>query len=235
MTDAATAARDQPLIAIDVVPMSFTTADGLRVATARRPYAPFAGREALPGVLLDAAERLVDGAGRALRTKTGIEAAAVRHLAQVGAFDGPSRDPRDAAISIAFLAVVARLWTERPAVAAGRRSRGVEAGRRSAAVWRPVDGAEPGLPFDHDTIVAAAVDQVRTRLWRDVPLTRALLGEVFPTSAAAQLHAALHGSAPDAGNLNRSLRTNPALVRATVPATASTRGGRPPATWTWAD
>ncbi|MEK6311227.1 MAG: NUDIX domain-containing protein [Curtobacterium sp.] len=217
MTDAATAARDQPLIAIDVVPMSFTTADGLRVATARRPYAPFAGWEALPGVLLDAAERLVDGAGRALRTKTGIEAAAVRHLAQVGAFDGPSRDPRDAAISIAFLAVVA------PAVDG------------APELWRPVDGAEPGLPFDHDTIVAAAVDQVRTRLWRDVPLTRALLGEVFPTSAAAQLHAALHGSAPDAGNLNRSLRTNPALVRATVPATASTRGGRPPATWTWAD
>ncbi|KTR07785.1 hypothetical protein NS184_07220 [Curtobacterium luteum] len=197
--------------------MSFTSTDGLRVATARRPYAPFAGREALPGVLLDAAERLVDGAGRALRTKTGIEAAAVRHLAQVGAFDGPSRDPRDAAISIAFLAVVA------PAVDG------------PLALWRPVDGAEPGLPFDHDTIVAAAVDQVRTRLWRDVPLTRALLGEVFPTSAAAQLHATLHGSAPDAGNLNRSLRTNPALVRATVPATASTRGGRPPATWTWAD
>uniref|UniRef100_UPI00292DFB4F hypothetical protein n=1 Tax=Clavibacter michiganensis TaxID=28447 RepID=UPI00292DFB4F len=76
---------------------------------------------------------------------------------------------------------------------------------------------------------------VRTRLWRDVPLTRALLGEVFPTSAAAQLHAALHGSAPDAGNLNRALRTNPVLVRATAPATAGTRGGRPPATWTWTD
>ncbi|WJY01355.1 hypothetical protein [Curtobacterium sp. 458] len=217
MTDAASAARDQPLIAIDVVPVSFTTAHGLRVATARRPYAPFAGREALPGVLLDAAERLVDGAGRALRTKTGIEAAAVRHLAQVGAFDGPSRDPRDAAISIAFIAVV---------------TPGVDA---PPTVWRPVDGAEPGLPFDHDTIVRTAVDQVRTRLWRDVPLTRALLGELFPTSAAAQLHTALHGSAPDAGNLNRSLRTNPALVRAEASSAATTRGGRPPATWTWVD
>lgn len=217
MTDAVSADRDQPLIAIDVVPMSFTTSDGLRVATARRPYAPFAGREALPGVLLEAAERLVDGARRALRTKTGIGAAAVRHLAQVGAFDGPSRDPRDAAISIAFIAVT---------------TPGVDA---PPAVWRPVDGAEPGLPFDHDAIVRTAVDQVRTRLWRDVPLTRALLGDVFTTSAAAQLHTALHDSAPDAGNLNRSLRTNAALVRATEPAAASTRGGRPPATWTWAD
>ncbi len=145
MTDAPTAARDQPLIAIDVVPVSFTDGDGLRVATARRPYAPYAGREALPGVLLDAAERLADGARRALRTKTGIEAAAVRHLAQVGAFDGPSRDPRETAISIAFTAVV---------------TPGVDAG---LAVWRPVDGGDQGLPFDHDTIVRAAVDQLRTR------------------------------------------------------------------------
>lgn len=217
MTDAATVARDQPLIAIDVVPVSFTTADGLRVATARRAYDPFAGLEALPGVLLDAAERLEDGARRALRTKTGIDAAAVRHLAQVGAFDGPSRDPRDAAISIAFLAVVAP---------------GVDA---PSAVWNPVGGAERGLPFDHDTIVRAALDQVRTRLWRDVPMTRALLGDVFPTSAAAVLHAALHGTAPDAGNLNRALRTNPALVRADASPTSTGRGGRPPATWTWTD
>ncbi len=106
MTDVPSAARDQPLIAIDVVPVSFTVAEGLRVATARRAYDPYAGREALPGVLLDAAERLADGARRALRTKAGIGTGAVRHLTQVGAFDGPSRDPRETAISIAFTAVV---------------------------------------------------------------------------------------------------------------------------------
>lgn len=217
MTDAATAARDQPLIAIDVVPVSFTIADGLRVATARRAYDPYAGREALPGVLLDAAERLADGARRALRTKAGIASGSVRHLAQVGAFDGPSRDPRETAISIAFTAVV---------------TPGVDGG---TAVWHPLGGGALGLPFDHDAIVRAALDQVRTRLWRDVPMTRALLGDVFPTSAAAALHAALHGAAPDAGNLNRALRTNPALVRTEAAPASAGRGGRPPATWTWTD
>ncbi|WIE75397.1 NUDIX hydrolase [Curtobacterium sp. MCSS17_007] len=217
MTDAPSAARDQPLIAIDVVPVSFTTADGLRVATARRAYDPYAGREALPGVLLDAAERLVDGAQRALRTKADIGPGAVRHLAQVGAFDGPSRDPRETAISIAFTAVVAP---------------GVDGG---TAVWHPLGGGDLGLPFDHDAIVRAALDQVRTRLWRDVPMTRALLGDAFPTSAAAALHAALHGTAPDAGNLNRALRTNPALVRSEAAPASTGRGGRPPATWTWTD
>lgn len=217
MTDAAAAARDQPLIAIDVVPVSFTTGSGLRVATARRPYDPYTGLEALPGVLLDGAERLAEGAQRALRTKTGIDAAAVRHLAQVGAFDGPARDPRDAAISIAFLAVVAPPSDDGP------------------AVWRTTAGDEPRLPFDHDAIIRTALDQVRTRLWRDLPLTRALLGEVFTTTDAAQLHTALHGAPPDPGNLNRALRTNPALERTGAVPAHDGRTGRPPATWTWRD
>ncbi|WP_439692898.1 hypothetical protein ACRQ4B_01155 [Curtobacterium sp. SP.BCo] len=215
MTDAPSAARDQPLIAIDVVPMSFTAGDGLRVATARRPYDPYAGLEALPGVLLDGTELLADGARRALRTKAGIDAAAVRHLAQVGAFDGPDRDPRSTAISVAFAAVVAAPSTG------------------GSVVWRGPGQGEPRLPFDHDAIIAAALDHVRTRLWHDLPLTRALLGDTFSTADVARLQTELTGVTPDPGNTNRALRTNPALVRADAPARAAGRGGRPPATWTW--
>lgn len=221
MTDGAVAARDQPLIAIDVVPMSFTAGDGLLVATARRPYDPYAGQEALPGVLLDGTELLTDGARRALRTKTGIDDASVRHLAQIGAFDGPERDPRSTAISIAFVAVVA--------------GSGGGTGAASSAVWRDPAQAEPGLPFDHDRIIQAALDHVRTRLWRDLPLTRALLGTQFTTADASRLQTAVTGVAPDPGNLNRALRTNGALVRASATTTSGQRGGRPPVSWTWAD
>ncbi|WP_422873515.1 NUDIX domain-containing protein [Curtobacterium sp. RRHDQ66] len=215
------AARDQPLIAIDVVPMSFTAGDGLRVATARRPYDPYAGQEALPGVLLDGTELLTDGARRALRTKTGIDDASVRHLAQIGAFDGPDRDPRSTAISIAFVAVVA--------------GSGGGTGAAPSAIWREPARAEPSLPFDHDRIIEAALDHVRTRLWRDLPLTRALLGTRFTTADASRLQTAVTGVAPDPGNLNRALRTNAALVRATATTTSGLRGGRPPVSWTWAD
>ncbi|ROP72311.1 NUDIX domain-containing protein [Curtobacterium sp. PhB115] len=215
MTDAGPATRDQPLIAIDVVPMSFAGADGLRVATARRAYAPFAGLEALPGVLLQGSEILQDGARRALRTKAGIEAAAVRHLAQVGAFDGPDRDPRSTAISIAFLAVV-------------------DPAANADATWHDTTASLPlGLPFDHDRIVDAALEHARLRLWSDLPLTRALLGDPFTTADAARLRTALTGTPPDPGNLNRMLRTNPALTRVEAPAAAGPRGGRPPAAWTW--
>jgi len=223
VTDAPSAARDQPLIAIDVVPMSFTASDGLRVATARRPYDPYAGLEALPGVLLDGAELLADGARRALRTKAGIDAASVRHLAQIGAFDGPDRDPRSAAISVAFVAVATPPTGGGPAI-----------WRRTAVRRRP-DQDDPSLPFDHDAIIAAALDHVRTRVWRDLPLTRALLGATFTTSDAALLQAELTGVTPDPGNTNRALRTNPALVRSDAAAATAPRGGRPPATWTWTD
>ncbi|WP_144711426.1 NUDIX hydrolase [Curtobacterium pusillum] len=226
MTGAPTAARDQPLIAIDVVPVSFAAGSGLRVATAPRQYAPYVGQEALPGVLLAPAERLADGARRALRSKAGIDAAAVRHLAQIGAFDGPERDPRSTAISVAFAAVV-----DPSAVGPG----GGGAVDRPSSVWRLPDQGEPRLPFDHDTIIRAALEHVRTRIWRDLPLTRALLGEVFTSSDAAQLQTALTGTAPDPGNTNRALRTNPALVRADAPSSVAGRGGRPPVTWTWVD
>jgi 8-oxo-dGTP diphosphatase len=239
VTEAAPAAiRDQPLIAVDVVPVTFGAvgssrtagAGGLRVATAARRYDPFVGREALPGVLLDGAELLADGARRALRTKTAVDAAAVRHLAQIGAFDGPDRDPRSAAISVAFLAVVA---PASPAPAPGTSA---------GTVWHDVADLPLGLPFDHDRIIAAALDHARTRLWSDVPLTRALLGEHFTTPDAARLTVALTGVAPDPGNLNRALRTNPALTRLDAPAEGDAlgpvrrgRGGRPPAAWTWSD
>jgi ADP-ribose pyrophosphatase YjhB (NUDIX family) len=255
VTDAAPAAiRDQPLIAVDVVPVTFGTAPsgagGLRVGTATRRYEPFVGREALPGVLLDGAELLADGARRALRTKTAVDAAAVRHLAQIGAFDGPDRDPRSAAISVAFLAVVA------PDVVAGSDpdvSAAVAVPAPVAVpvpvagtVWHDVADLPLGLPFDHDRIIAAALDHARTRLWSDVPLTRALLGERFTTPDAARLTVALTGVAPDPGNLNRALRTNPALTRVDAPTDGDAgsaaaggvrrgRGGRPPAAWTWSD
>lgn len=215
MTAGPAAGRDQPLIAIDVVPVAFTADRGLVVATARRAYDPYAGLEALPGVLLDGSELLADGARRALRTKAGVDAPAVRHLAQVGTFDGPDRDPRSTAISVSFVAVL------RPGAADG-----------DDITWTSI-GALSGLPFDHDRIVRAAAEHMRTRLWGDRPMTSALLGDPFPTTAASRLVADLTGAAPDPGNLNRALRTNPDLDRANPPADRAARGGRPPAYWSW--
>jgi len=73
-------------------------------------------------------------------------------------------------------------------------------------------------------------------LWRDLPLTRALLGETFSTAEAARGERELAASAgrpePDTSNLGRSFAKNPLLEKSA--SAAEPRGkGKPPAVWTW--
>jgi 8-oxo-dGTP diphosphatase len=206
----ATPGYPQPLIAIDVVPVSYTRADGWRVATAEREFDPFAGRQALPGVLLAKGETLESAAKRALQTKAGISKIAVRHLAQVGAFDSPDRDPRREAISVAFTAVI-------------------DPGASTTAVW----GAEPlGLPFDHDRIVGAARVACRQRLWSDLEFTRAMTGDEFSAAEAAALTLAVTGQEPYRTNLARFLESTPGLEQ--TEHRQHVGRGRPSVVWRWA-
>lgn len=204
----ASAAIDQPLIAIDVVPVSFSTAEGLGFGLAERQFAPYEGRLALPGVLLAAGERLRHAAYRALDAKAGVPVDQVRYLTQIGAFDGPGRDPREHAISIAFVAVIAR-----------------DAGNLA---W---EQSPEGLPFDHGTIIAAARDQLAPRLFADEALTRALLGDRFTTSQAVKLAHEVTGVAPRRTSLTRSFSENRSLRRADAVVTGAT--GRPAKLWEW--
>jgi 8-oxo-dGTP diphosphatase len=206
--------RQQPLIAIDVVPVAYDSrTTELLFGTAERQYEPFAGQQAVPGVLLGDDETLHDAALRALNDKAGIDATQVRHLVQVGAFDGPARDPRDKAISVAFLAVV-----EPYASAIGWHS------------WP----ATAALPFDHGTIIDAARETARTRLWADRTFTKALTGDEFSTADASALTAQMTRKKPDAGNLNRSLRGNEHLTQVgTAERMKRTGGGRPANLWKW--
>ncbi|MFT3660460.1 MAG: NUDIX hydrolase [Gordonia sp. (in: high G+C Gram-positive bacteria)] len=205
----------QPLIAVDVVPMRWS-AEGLAVGVARREFEPFAGRFALPGVLLGAGESLDDAAARALRTKAGIGRERVRHRFQIGAFDGPDRDPRRHAISIASAAVIDP--AAEPATDDLR--------------WEPVTEV-PSLPFDHDLLVAETVRQLRTRLWHDDAVTRALTGPRFSTPDAVRLTAAVTGEEVHQSNLRRSLAAHAGLSSAPAPESAGR--GRRPLVWAWSD
>ena len=201
---------NQPLIAIDVVPVSFSTVDGLRFGVAQRRFAPFEGENALPGVLLGAGELLEDAAYRALSDKAGISRDQVQHLSQLGAFDGPGRDPRDHAISVAFLAIT-------DTHVGGETTR-----------WE----VEPSnLPFDHDSIVAAAREALRVRLWSDTAVTRSLTGRAFTTPDAATLEGQITGTKPRLSNLLRKLTIDPRVERE---ATGAAFGhGKPAAVWRW--
>lgn len=147
---------------------------------------------------------------------------------QVGAFDGPDRDPRLHAISIAFVALIDQAALAEPS--SPMSSTAVSSASRIEIEWTRYDSSAP-LPFDHDAIVAEAIRQVRTRLWHDDEVTGALTGPWFSTPDAVRLTAGITATPVHQSNLRRSLASHPRLRSATAPDTG--RPGRRPLVWEW--
>lgn len=121
--------------------------DSLQVALLRRDHEPFAGVLALPGGYIhpDQDGDTQAAAMRVLRDKTGIVSP---YLEQLATFSGRGRDPRGWSLSICYYALVP------PEV--------IEAAGHPEVVLVPADGIA-GLPFDHQQIVAAALERVRNK------------------------------------------------------------------------
>lgn len=120
--------------------------DRWQVLLIQRKHEPFAGRWALPGGFVDENEPLDQAARRELAEETGLTEVAVE---QFGAFGDPGRDPRGWTVTVAYLAVLSA------------RQTAARAGDDAAqAAWFDVDRLPP-LAFDHDRILACAVDRLR--------------------------------------------------------------------------
>jgi ADP-ribose pyrophosphatase YjhB (NUDIX family) len=137
---------DTQIVTVDVVLLTVVER-GLAVALLRRENPPFAGELGLIGgyVHADKDKSTDDTAARVLRDKTGLTGLFVEQLAT---FSGPSRDPRGWSVSVAYYALV-------PHTA-------LEAALGEAPRLKLVPVAEAkSLPFDHDAILAAAVERLR--------------------------------------------------------------------------
>src|SRR6185436_11687824 len=100
----------------------------------------------------EADRSLMDCAVRKLREKTGI---AGPYLEQLGSWGGATRDPRGWSATHAYFALI-------PA-----RPVAPERGTNAAdAQWFPVigDGVRLKLAFDHDEILAAAIQRLRGKV-----------------------------------------------------------------------
>lgn len=211
MTELADPGSPRPessLVSVDVLALRWPLdAPAPTLGLTLRDIPPHQGEWALPGVLLGLGERLSAAATRAVG-KLGVST--VPATGQLLTFDEPSRDPRGPTLSISQWAVVHDPGTAR---------------------WvLPSD--LPALAFDHTRIVADALPVLADKLWHDVALTRALLGERFTLARAAAAVTALTGERPDPANLNRQLRKDARLRRDDDADRAPTRG-RPAAWWTW--
>jgi 8-oxo-dGTP diphosphatase len=126
----------------------------LHVALWPRDKEPFAGALALPGGYIHAQDdaNTLASAARVLQDKVGVQAP---YLEQLATFSGAQRDPRGWSLAVAYCALV-------PPQVLPLARLGEAAHAPSDMQLVPVD-AVPTLPFDHNTIVQAAVQRVRSK------------------------------------------------------------------------
>lgn len=131
---------------VDVVLLTIRD-ECLMVAVHERENAPHSGALALPGgyVHTDIDESAFDAAVRVLRVKAGITPP---YLEQLLTFSGPARDPRGWSLSVAHYALVPVELVEQAN----------HPGLRLLPAGGPL-----GLAFDHDAIIAQAVERLRNK------------------------------------------------------------------------
>lgn len=196
-------------VAVDLVILTVRSAR-LEVLLVRRGISPFRGRVALPGGFVRPSEDLPAAALRELREETGLPADRI-HLEQVATYGAPRRDPRGRVVSVAYLALVPDL----PAPVAGSDA--------ASADWYGVPAT--GLAFDHDTILADAVERARAKLEYS-PLAAAFCAEEFTISELRGIYEAVWGVELDPRNFHRKATKTPGFVTPTGD-TTTRDGGRP--------
>jgi 8-oxo-dGTP diphosphatase len=207
--------RAFPPVAVTVDIAILTVRQGeLCVLLVRRGVHPYRGSWALPGGFVGPDEDLDAAARRELAEETGVAAKA--HLEQLGSYGAPRRDPRMRVVSVAYLALIPDL----PLPAAGTDA-------ADARFWPAAGaGSPPALAFDHDRILADAVERAQAKLeytslattFLDEPFTIADLRRVYETVWGARLHPA---------NFRRKVLASPGFVTPT--------GGTRPTGRGWAD
>ncbi|MBO4208456.1 NUDIX hydrolase [Micromonospora echinofusca] len=173
----------------------------LQVLLIERGNEPFRGRAALPGGFLRDGEDLDAAARRELREETGLDGSAL-HLAQLGAFGAPGRDPRGRVVTIAYLAIAPHLPVPVP---------GSDA---SGARWEPVEAslADPDrLAFDHGDILRTAVDRARREL-EYTTLATVFCGETFTMGELREIYEVVWGVPLDPRNFSRKVKKTEGFV-----------------------
>ncbi|HEY9722745.1 MAG TPA: NUDIX domain-containing protein [Oscillatoriaceae cyanobacterium] len=138
----------RPMVTVDTVVFTVIEQD-LRVLLVKRKLEPFQGRWAIPGGFVEMDEALDEAAKRELLEETNVRDL---YLEQLYTFGDPGRDPRGRVISVAYFALVSAEHREL-----------IAATDTSEVAWFSVYRL-PKLAFDHDRIVAYALQRLRYKL-----------------------------------------------------------------------
>lgn len=182
-------AYPRPAVTVDTVLFTFFD-DDLRVLLVQRDNDPFAGAWAIPGGFVEMDEDLYDAALRELEEETGVREV---YFEQLYTFGAPGRDPRTRVITVAYFALISADET---------RSLSIRASSDAADTrwWSMYE--LPTLAFDHDRILAYALQRLRWKLeW--TALGFLLLPEEFTLSELQRVYERVLNEKLDKRNFRR--------------------------------
>lgn len=205
--------RDRAKVTLTADLVILTIRSGfLDVLLIKRGNEPFQGEYALPGGFLRGRETLEETAIRELREETRVDARKL-HLEQVGIYSDPDRDPRTPrVVTCAYLAIA-------PVV--NKPEKGSDA---EAVEWVRVSDALSGkipLAFDHDQILADAVEQARAKLEHTTIATK-FCPTRFTIAELREVYEAIWGIELDRANFHRKVTMAEGFV---IPTTEKRKQG----------
>lgn len=178
----------RPAVTVDNLIFGFEDKE-LKILLIQRKNAPFKGEWALPGGYVEINESLTDAALRELKEETGITNAFIQQLQAFGEVD---RDPRGRTITVAYYAMVrfedVQLVSDNDA---------------TSVAWFRVSEL-PVLAFDHDEIIAFALNRLREE-FKSKPVGFELLPEQFTLSELQNLYESVLGKELDKRNFRKKM------------------------------
>lgn len=181
---------ERPSVTVDVVIFTLQQKE-LHVLLVQRKNWPYEGHWAIPGGFVEMDESLDQAARRELEEETGIHDI---YLEQLYTFGAPNRDPRMRVISVAYIALVP---SDNQKLRISDESTDVR--------WFPVRSLPGQLAFDHDTVLATALDRLRSKL-EYTTLAFQLLPEVFSILELKHIYEQILGEELDKGNFYRKIK-----------------------------
>lgn len=201
------------LLTVDLVILTLREL-ALQVLLIERGIEPYRGAMALPGGFLrDDQEGIEAAAVRELAEEAGLDAASL-HLEPLGIYGDPGRDPRGRVVSAGYLAIAPGL----PEPVAGTDAAG--------ACWTPVErvlDSAAGLAFDHVQILADGVERARSKL-ESTALATAFCGDTFTISDLQRVYEAVWGIRLDPRNFYRKVQAATGFLVPTGPPRKSETG-----------
>lgn len=179
----------RPALTVDCVVFGLDRQSTLKVMLIQRNLPPYQGNWALPGGFVRIDESLEEAALRELQEETGIERLFLEQLYTFGAVD---RDPRERIVTVAYYALVN---LDEYVIKA--------ASDASDADWFAID-ALPSLAFDHDRILALALERLKTKV-RYEPIGFELLPKKFTLFQLQRLYETILGQELDKRNFRKKI------------------------------